>query len=94
VPSGCFQPVAAAVEQQRIPTAIPWWMGVAIFGAWLGLLALMVVIARYRFRTRRAERRAVRVDDAGRTLAERTGPAMELPPASTVGPDAGRSVPG
>lgn len=94
MPPSRLPPLVAVVEQQRIPTTIPWWMGVAIFGAWLGLLAVMVVIARYRFRTRRPERRAVLVDDGGRTLAERTGPVRELPPASTAGPDTGRSVPG
>jgi len=51
--TGVWRSASLAVEQQRIPTSIPWWMGTAIFLAWLALVAVIVMLARYRFRSRR-----------------------------------------
>jgi len=76
--TGVWRSASLAVEQQRIPTSIPWWMGTAIFLAWLALVAVIVMLARYRFRSRRADQRPILLDDSAWALTEHTSHPSEL----------------
>jgi hypothetical protein len=75
-----------------LPTSIPWWMGVGMVGAWLALVAGIVMVARTRRRLARANKptvfppRAFNPDGAmQRGLPEETGVAREL--GSGITPD-------